>query len=169
MSGVVNVWFYKGGGERLGWWTSGFTKGVVNVWGGEHLGWWMSGWWTSYNPKTCSSKSGRDRVLGTGYESKFLLFNKSPSCQKNKACSELIIYHSAKRNLIMCVGNIDDKTQTGFWTPAARTVQRRDKGKHFQSQVVLDRLYFHACGFSTKKMRHQIDGNCFGFFGLLCR
>ena len=58
MSGVVNVWFYKGGGERLRWWTSG----VVNVWGGErlilHWGWWMSEvvnvwggerlrWWTS--------------------------------------------------------------------------------------------------------------------------
>ena len=57
-SGVVNFWFYKGGGERLGWWTSE----VVNVWGGERLGWWTSdftqgvvnvwggerlGWWTS--------------------------------------------------------------------------------------------------------------------------
>ena len=37
-SGVVNVWFYKGGGERLRWWTSE----VVNVWGGERLGWWTS-------------------------------------------------------------------------------------------------------------------------------
>ena len=32
MSGVVNVWFYTGGGERLWWWTSDFTLGVVNVW-----------------------------------------------------------------------------------------------------------------------------------------
>ena len=38
MSGVVNVWLYTGGGERLGWWTSDFTMGVVNVWGGECLG-----------------------------------------------------------------------------------------------------------------------------------
>ena len=38
--GVVNVW----GGDRLRWWTSG----VVNVWGGERLGWWMCGWWASY-------------------------------------------------------------------------------------------------------------------------
>ena len=37
-SGVVKVWFYTGGGERLGWWTSDFTLGVVNVWGGERLG-----------------------------------------------------------------------------------------------------------------------------------
>ena len=55
---VVNVWFYTGGGEPLGWWMSG----VVNVWGGERLRWWTSGvvnvwfytgggerlrWWTS--------------------------------------------------------------------------------------------------------------------------
>ena len=51
---MVNVW----GGERLGWWRSDFTLGVVNVWGGERLGWWTSevvnvwggerlGWWTS--------------------------------------------------------------------------------------------------------------------------
>ena len=33
-NGVVKDWFYTGGGERLGWWTSG----VVNVWGGECLG-----------------------------------------------------------------------------------------------------------------------------------
>ena len=54
MSEVVNVW----GGECLGWWTSDFTKGVVNVWGGNRLGWWTSevvnvwggehlGWWMS--------------------------------------------------------------------------------------------------------------------------
>ena len=39
----MDVW----GGECLGWWTSNFTKGVVNVWGGErlilHWGWWTSG------------------------------------------------------------------------------------------------------------------------------
>ena len=34
MSEVVNFW----DGECLGWWTSDFTLGVVNVWGGERLG-----------------------------------------------------------------------------------------------------------------------------------
>ena len=33
-SEVVNVW---------GWWTSDFSKGVVNVWGGKRLRWWTSG------------------------------------------------------------------------------------------------------------------------------
>ena len=32
------------GGDSLGWWTSDFTLGVVNVWGGECLGWWIVLW-----------------------------------------------------------------------------------------------------------------------------
>ena len=60
-SGVVNFWFYKGGGERLGWWTSDFTLGVVNIWGGECLIL-QRGWWTSGVVNVWYHKGGGERL-----------------------------------------------------------------------------------------------------------
>ena len=84
-------------------------------------------------------------------KAKFLLFNKSPSCQKNKACSELIIYHSAKRNLIMCVGIIDDKRQTGFERWRLRLPSGRIRGNTFSAKLYLIAFIFTPADFLWKR------------------